>query len=280
MVQRAVDGLMPFGLRVGPGGQIGGVGAQQVVEGVPAGCVLGDQVRVRQLVDQDPGPGRRERGEAGGCGGGDVRAGVQAEQPEHPCRSRTEILVGPGEHHPEAAGGIPGVQGVEAASFVAQGSGQRGERMTRPGGGTRGGDVQGQRQPGRQRYELGHGLRLGAGPATTQTAGQQVAGLVGEHAHVEQTGPVGGRQASPARHPIIGQRGPISQPAARLPGAGAGSRNHPDRRWVRAVWVTGQSGLPGSLGYRAVWVTGQSGLPGSLGYRAVWVTGGTQGKRS
>ena len=50
-------------------GQVGGVGAEQVVQGVPAGRVLGEQVGAGQLGQQPPDLGRGAAGEAGRRGG-------------------------------------------------------------------------------------------------------------------------------------------------------------------------------------------------------------------
>jgi hypothetical protein len=57
-------------------GEFGGVGAQQVVEDVPAGDVFGEQTRPGQLGQQPPGLRFRVGGEVGGGGGVDVWAGV------------------------------------------------------------------------------------------------------------------------------------------------------------------------------------------------------------
>jgi hypothetical protein len=42
VVEHPASGSAPVGVAVGVAGLLGGVGAQQVVEGVPAGEVLGD----------------------------------------------------------------------------------------------------------------------------------------------------------------------------------------------------------------------------------------------
>ena len=57
VVEHPADGGVALGLAVGVAGLLGGVGAQQVVEGVPAGDVLGDQVRAGQLAQQAAGLG-------------------------------------------------------------------------------------------------------------------------------------------------------------------------------------------------------------------------------
>jgi hypothetical protein len=84
VVEGPADGFAPFGLGVGVTGLGGGVSPEQVVEGVPAGGVLGDQVDSGQLAQQPAGLGLACSSEAGGGWDGDVGAGVQAEQPEHP----------------------------------------------------------------------------------------------------------------------------------------------------------------------------------------------------
>src|SRR5580692_3291004 len=52
VVEHPANGLTPAGVAVGALGLLGGVGAQQVVERVPAGNVLGDQVRAGQPLQQ------------------------------------------------------------------------------------------------------------------------------------------------------------------------------------------------------------------------------------
>lgn len=48
VVEHPARGLAPPGVAVGVVGLLGGVGAQQIVEGVPAGDGLGGQVRAGQ----------------------------------------------------------------------------------------------------------------------------------------------------------------------------------------------------------------------------------------
>ena len=52
VVQRPADGRPPGGIAVEGAGLLGGVGAQQVMEGVTAGGVLGDQVRAGKFGQQ------------------------------------------------------------------------------------------------------------------------------------------------------------------------------------------------------------------------------------
>jgi hypothetical protein len=49
------------------------------VAGIPARCVLGDQVRAGQLGQRLAGSRERQPGQAGGGGGGDIRAGMHAQ---------------------------------------------------------------------------------------------------------------------------------------------------------------------------------------------------------
>jgi len=57
-----------------------------------------------------------------------IRAGVHAEQPEHPRGRAAQLLAGPGENRAHLHGRVPGVQRVQPASGVAQFRGQRGRR--------------------------------------------------------------------------------------------------------------------------------------------------------
>jgi hypothetical protein len=53
-----------------------GVGPEQVVEGVPAGTVFGEQVPKGQFGQQRANPARRDTGQAGRGADGDVWAGM------------------------------------------------------------------------------------------------------------------------------------------------------------------------------------------------------------
>jgi len=68
VVEDPADGGVAAGLAAGVVGLLGGVGAQQVVEGVPAGDVLGDQVGAGQLAQQGAGLVLGAAGETGGGG--------------------------------------------------------------------------------------------------------------------------------------------------------------------------------------------------------------------
>jgi hypothetical protein len=91
MILHPVDRGLPVTVAVSAIGEVGGVSAQKIVERVPGGDVLDDQVRVGQLGQRWPYPSWGQAGEAGGRGCGDVRAGVQAEQPERPGRVGVQL---------------------------------------------------------------------------------------------------------------------------------------------------------------------------------------------
>src|SRR2546423_9755576 len=84
-VQVVVEDAVGCGvaLAVGVGGvrEVDGVGTQQVMKDVPAGGVFDDQVGPVQFGQQRPGLRQRECGHAGRGGCGEVRAGVQADEP-------------------------------------------------------------------------------------------------------------------------------------------------------------------------------------------------------
>jgi len=86
VVECPAGGGVPVGLAAGVAGLLGGVGAQQIVEGVPAGDVLGQQAGAGQPGQCLAGLVCGDGGQAGGGGGGDIGSGVQAQQPEHPRR--------------------------------------------------------------------------------------------------------------------------------------------------------------------------------------------------
>ena len=83
VVEHALDGGLAPGFWFVPGGLLGGVGAQQIVQAVAARDMLGGQVGHGQRVQRCPRavvPGAQQ----GGCRrDADVGAGVDAEQPEH-----------------------------------------------------------------------------------------------------------------------------------------------------------------------------------------------------
>src|SRR4051794_29409822 len=83
-------GVVVLGGVVG-GGEVGGVGPQQVVEGEPAGDVLGEQVRSGQLAKCFSRLVQGYVGQMSGGRQGDIGAGVQPEEPEHPCGRGAQV---------------------------------------------------------------------------------------------------------------------------------------------------------------------------------------------
>jgi hypothetical protein len=71
--------------------------AEQVVQLVAAGCGLGDQMLVIQLVKMATGGGQASVVKGGGRVGVDARARNQAEPAEQPLRARGEVGVGQAE---------------------------------------------------------------------------------------------------------------------------------------------------------------------------------------
>lgn len=100
-------------------GQFGGVGAEEVVGGVPAGCGLGHEMGLEEFAEQLAGVREAESGETGGGGQGRVGARVQGEQPEEAGRVGGERVVGPGEHGPYVGCGIAVAEGRQPARVVA-----------------------------------------------------------------------------------------------------------------------------------------------------------------
>ena len=98
---------------------LGGVGAQQVVAGVPARDVFSEQVRPGQLGQEHACLSRCDGGEAGHGGCGEVRAGVQAQQAEQPGGVGAQGPVGPREHGPDVRGQVTAVQGVQTSGALA-----------------------------------------------------------------------------------------------------------------------------------------------------------------
>ena len=87
VVQQPADGSVAIRRVVG-GGQGAGVLAEQVVQLVPAGRGLGDQVLVIQLIEAAAGLVQAGVVERGGGVGVEVRAGDQAEAAEQPLLGR------------------------------------------------------------------------------------------------------------------------------------------------------------------------------------------------
>ena len=182
MIKHPADGRTPLGLAVGRLRQLGGVGAEQVMTGEPAGNVLGQQVRPGQLDEPAASLVQRQAGHAGRGSGADIRACVQPEQPEQPRRRRIELLVGPGEDGTDIRGRVPGVQRVQPAAGIAQIGGQCGQREPWLAGGASGGDAQRQGQPCAQLDQRTCGAGVVGDAFRAKGAAQQFLRLgVGEH---------------------------------------------------------------------------------------------------
>jgi hypothetical protein len=91
MIQDSVEGSETIG-DISVIGPLGGVGTKQVVEGRPAGDRLADQICCPELGQRLPGQLRWDSGQAGGGREGDIGAGMNAEQPEHPCRGAGQAV--------------------------------------------------------------------------------------------------------------------------------------------------------------------------------------------
>jgi hypothetical protein len=171
-------------------GELGGVGAQQVVHREPAGCVLLGEVRAAEFAQRRVRVRRRHQREAGGRGDAGVGSRVHAEQPEHPPPGRGQVVVRPGEHRARRGARVPGVQLVEPAD--AQLFGLRGQREAGMGGRVRGGHADRERQPGAQPDEVRGGARLALDAHRPEAAGEEPDRLaVGERGEREDPGALG-----------------------------------------------------------------------------------------
>ncbi|OLB65273.1 MAG: hypothetical protein AUI10_07495 [Actinobacteria bacterium 13_2_20CM_2_72_6] len=167
--------------------QLGGVRPQEIVHGVPAGLVLGQQVRARQLGEQRR-RGFAGTGEAGGGRHRDVRAGMQREQPEEAGRGRAEGPVGPGEDGAQVGAAL-GRVAVQRAPGPAQLLGDGGQREAGMGGHPGGHDRHRERQPRAEADDLLHRVGLRYEPVRSDTPRQQVVALRrGEHVEGEGMG--------------------------------------------------------------------------------------------
>jgi hypothetical protein len=101
VVQQPANRRAPLGLVPDPGR--GGVRPHEVVQHIPPGGGLLQQVGVEQLVEQLPGPSRRGRGQPGGGIGLDARAGVRAQHPVEAPMIGVELLVRQLERRGDAA---------------------------------------------------------------------------------------------------------------------------------------------------------------------------------
>jgi hypothetical protein len=120
MIQHPANGRIAIDGSAGDVSLLGGVGAEQVVKGIPALRPLGDQVGAGECVQCLPGLAHRDRCQAGGSRGGDIGARVQAEQAEHQARFGAKLLGGPAENSAEAGGFVSQVEDVETALGIAQ----------------------------------------------------------------------------------------------------------------------------------------------------------------
>src|SRR5439155_22869821 len=97
VVENPVGGVVARLRGVGGVRELARVRPQQVVQGIAARDVLGEQVGTDEFGQQRAYPLDRYRREAGRGGRGEVRPGVQPEQPEQPGRVGRQRLVRPGE---------------------------------------------------------------------------------------------------------------------------------------------------------------------------------------
>ena len=195
VVEHPVDRGAAVRLRVLPLGLIDGVEAKQVVEREPAGQVLGDHMRPGQLTERGACLRPRYSAQAGRRRQRDIRARVQAEQPEHARAGLAQLVVGPGEHGAHIGDRIVRLQRVQPAPDVAQFGGQLGQRTLRPAGRAADRDAQGQRQPGAVLDDLRRRLGLGRDPVPAEPAGQHLVRLRrAEHLERERPGSLGGHQ--------------------------------------------------------------------------------------
>jgi hypothetical protein len=101
---------------------VGGVQTDQVVHAPSFGGGFGDQVRAVQVGQQGRGLGFGQVGQAGGAGGGDVRAAVDREQPKQPGLRAVQMLVGQVKRG--AYSGLLPRQAVQAGLVVVELPGQ------------------------------------------------------------------------------------------------------------------------------------------------------------
>ncbi|AHH96422.1 putative secreted protein [Kutzneria albida DSM 43870] len=174
------------------GGQLAGVGAQQVVAAVPVGRHLVDQVRLGQRGQRAPCPGHRGVRERGHGVHTHLGRRYQSEQVERGGLLGAQRPVGPGEHRPHRAALVTArAQRVQSLPLVGQLLGDDRQRAAHP---VRH-DAQRQRQPGAQPHDLGDRRRLGLGPALADDPPHQGQRLgLGQQVHRQPTGALGGGQ--------------------------------------------------------------------------------------
>jgi len=195
VVEHAVHRRLTLGCGVADAGEFAGVGAEQVVEAEPTGCLLGQQVRPCQFGEPRAGLLLRHAGQAGRGVDADVGTGVQPQQPEQPRGVRAELIVGPREHGARVRARIA-AEGFQAVAGVEELAGQHRQRELRVGDRAGGYDDQGQRQPRARGDDLLSRFRFGGHPVRAEPAGQQLPGFAGgEQVQCHRAGRLGGDQA-------------------------------------------------------------------------------------
>ena len=146
-----MQGRARVGLAVRRLGLLGGVGAQQVVEGVAAGRGLGEQVAAGEIAQQRPGLRQGHAGQAGRGRGGDVGAGVEASSRNIRAAGASRFWYDQENTARTSVAASPVLRASRRLRGIAELGGQRGEREAGAGAGPGRGDGQGQREPGAQR---------------------------------------------------------------------------------------------------------------------------------
>ena len=176
-------------------GKLTGVAAQQVMHAVPAGDVLGQQVRGGQLVQRVPGLVTVDGGETGRGRDADIRPRMRAQQTEHPGGRCGEGLVGPGKYRAQVRGASPRGEQVEAPTRVAQLRREQAERRTWVGDDAGCRDVQRQGQTSAEVDQLVHRRRFAGYPVWSQAPLQEFTGFVpGEQVHRQRDGAINSDQ--------------------------------------------------------------------------------------
>lgn len=117
-------------------GELAGVATEQVMHAIPARGGGLDQMRPGQHVQRPASLRHGRPGEGRGRVRLDVRAGMQAEQPEGLGVPGGEVASGPGEYGPHLRAGVPaGRQQVQPGAQVGELAGQLGQRGGRAAGG-------------------------------------------------------------------------------------------------------------------------------------------------
>jgi hypothetical protein len=160
--------------RVFDGGEVGGVGPEQIVHGVPAGAGRVHEVRSREQVQRVASLSRPGAGQRGGGVRIDVGTGVHAQPAEGLGGVGWQVLNRPGEHSLHAGVAVIAAgQQVQSPLLIGQLDHQIGQRRGVAGDRQLGGDPQCQRQPGALFGEGGRGVRLGVDPVADQPVQQR-----------------------------------------------------------------------------------------------------------